>query len=100
MYTLPPVFLAKIHNTRNYKKSDCTALAKHFMENVLAEYFTFDLGVNDKGKSNRLSNDKADSFLFLLRMFVLYDIKGLSNVILNEIMGYFEPSEKILLDRR
>jgi len=92
VWTLPPSFLMTIHNTRKYNKSDSTTLAKYFISDVLKDKFTFKF----KGAINA---DRAESFFFLLRAFVKYDIKGCREIIPRAISGFLSESEKLLVSR-
>lgn len=92
IYTLPPSFLMTIHNTRKYKKADSTTLARYMIEDILKDKFEFKY----KGKLNA---DRAESFIFLLRAFVKYDIHGSRDLIVNAISGFYSESEKLLIKR-
>ena len=78
LYILSPSFLTKVHGRRGYKKGESTELAKYFIENILENQINVwipnkvsETGRNIKG---RLNNDKAESFIFLMRMFVKFNI--------------------------
>lgn len=92
IWTLPPSFLMTIHNTRKYKKSESVALAKYLMNDVLKGRFEYKF----KGALNA---DRAESFIFLLRAFVKYDINGSKDLIIRAISGFMSESEKILISR-
>jgi hypothetical protein len=92
IWTLPPSFLMTVHNTRSYKKSDSTVLAKYFMNDILKDRFSFKF----KGALNA---DRAESFLFLLRAFVKYDIMGCKDIIIRAVSGLFSESEHLLISR-
>lgn len=92
VYTLPPSFLMTIHNSRKYKKSDSTAFARYFMNDILKDKFEFIY-------KNRLNADMAESFLFLLRAFCRFDIKGTRDLIISTIPGFFSEPEKLLIRR-
>lgn len=92
IWTIPPSYLMTLHNTRKYKKSDSTKLAKYMMEDVLNETFEFEI-------NGRFNADKAESLLFMLRAFVKYDIRGSREMIINEISGFFSEPEKLLINR-
>jgi hypothetical protein len=93
IWTLPPSFLMTIHNMRKYKKSESTTLAKYLMNEVLKDRFEYKF----KGALNA---DRAESFLFLLRAFVKYDINGSKDLIVRAISGFFSENEKILISRK
>jgi hypothetical protein len=92
VWTLPPSFLMTIHNTRSYKKGDSTVLAKYLINDVLGDRFSYNF-------SGVLNADRAESFFFLLRAFVKYDIRESRDLIINAISGFFSESEKLLIKR-
>lgn len=96
-----PSYLQTVHATKNYSKSDSTRLAKYFMNEVLQNDFEFIIpdNVSDTGRRSKgtMNNDKAESFLFLLRAFVKYDVKGLGQKISLEMSGLGVEAEKLLI---
>jgi hypothetical protein len=46
-----------------------------------------------------LNNDRAESFLFMIRAFVKWDILELKDKIVNSISGFMSDSEKLLIKR-
>lgn len=103
VYGFSPSYLQTVHSTKNYSKSDSTRLAKYFMNEVLQNDFEFVIpdNVSDTGRRTKgtMNNDKAESFLFLLRAFVKYDVKGLGQKISLEMSGLGIEAEKLLLER-
>lgn len=104
IYSIPPSYVSVIHNTNRYNKSQSTQLAKYFIEEVLKDDIEIvipdsisDSGRRSKGKMN---NDKAESFLFLLRAIVKYDINGWAKKISQEMGGFLHESEKLLISRK
>lgn len=96
-FALPPSYLSVVHGGR-YTKTDSTTMAKYFMGEVLKDKFEFNLQgtVSSNGKvvKGKMNNDRAESFLFLLRMFCRYNIKNLRNTIIGE-MGTFADEKEI-----
>ena len=92
IYILPPSFLMTIHNKKNYKKSESTVLAKYLIDDVLGGDF-------DVKFSGRLNADMAESFLFLMRAFCKFDIKGVGSDISGALPGLYSDSEKLLIGR-
>ena len=103
VYMIPPNYLCTIHGTSKYKKSDSTALANYFINEILKNDFNvvFPDSISESGRrmKGRLNNDRAESFLFMLRMFAKYDIKGYKNKIVSEIGGLGYEAEKLLCSR-
>lgn len=103
LYILSPSFLTKVHGRRGYKKGESTELAKYFIENILENQINVwipnkvsETGRNIKG---RLNNDKAESFIFLMRMFVKFNIYNLADTITKEVDGLKNEGEKLLRSR-
>ena len=103
LYILSPSFLTKVHGRRGYKKGESTELAKYFIENILENQINVwipnkvsETGRNIKG---RLNNDKAESFIFLMRMFVKFNIYNLADTITKEVDGLKHAGEKLLRSR-
>lgn len=100
---VPSSFLGTVHNTNRYTKSDSTKLAKYFINEVFPNEFKIVIpdNVSDKGRRTKgtLNNDRAESFLFMLRAFVKYDIHGLGTKIKTEMQGLGYEGERILLSR-
>lgn len=92
VWTLPPSFLMTVHNTKKYKKSESTVLAKYFINNILKDKFNFVVG-------GSMNADKAESLFFLLRAFVKYNINDSKDTIIQAISGFFSESEKLLISR-
>ena len=103
LFILSPSFLTKVHGRRGYKKSESTALVKYFIEDVLSDNFDVYIpdSVSAKGRvsKGRLNNDKAESFIFLLRLLVRLDVNGLANKIRSEVEGLSHEGEKLLRSR-
>lgn len=92
VYTLPASFLMTIHNSRQFKKSDSTAFARYFMNDILKDRFKFHI-------NGRFNADQAESLLFLLRAFCKYNIKDTRELIINAVPGFYSESEKLLFSR-
>lgn len=103
IYMISPSYLSLVHGTRSYKKSDSTALAKYFIDRVLGDSFIINIpgNVSKNGRHTKgtLNNDKAESFLFMLRAFCKYDIKGLRDTIISEVSGFGHEAERLLCHR-
>lgn len=103
LFILSPSFLTKVHGRRGYKKSESTALVRYFIDEVLSDSFDVYIpdSVSDKGRvsNGRLNNDKAESFIFLLRLMVRLNINGLANKIKSEVEGLSHEGEKLLRSR-
>ena len=103
LYILSPSFLTKVHGRRGYKKGESTELAKYFIESVLKDYINVRIPnkVSEKGRNikGRLNNDKAESFIFLMRMFVKFNIYNLADTITKEVDGLKHEGEKLLRSR-
>lgn len=103
LFILSPSFLTKVHGRRGYKKSESTALVKYFIDDVLSDSFDVYIpdSVSDKGRvsKGRLNNDKAESFIFLLRLIVRLNINGLASKIKSEVEGLSHEGEKLLRSR-
>ena len=103
LYILSPSFLTKVHGRRGYKKGESTELAKYFIESVLKDYINIRIPnkVSEKGRNikGRLNNDKAESFIFLMRMFVKFNIYNLADILVSEVDGLKHEGEKLLRSR-
>lgn len=103
LFILSPSFLTKVHGRRGYKKSESTALVKYFIDEVLSDSFDVYIpdSVSAKGRvsKGRLNNDKAESFIFLLRLIVRLNINGLADKIKSEVDGLSHEGEKLLRSR-
>ena len=103
LFILSPSFLTKVHGRRGYKKSESTALVKYFIDEVLSDSFNVYIpdSVSAKGRvsKGRLNNDKAESFIFLLRLIVRLNINGLASKIKSEVEGLSHEGEKLLRSR-
>lgn len=103
LFILSPSFLTKVHGRRGYKKSESTALVKYFIDDVLSDSFDVYIpdSVSAKGRvsKGRLNNDKAESFIFLLRLIVRLNINGLASKIKSEVEGLSHEGEKLLRSR-
>jgi hypothetical protein len=103
LFILSPSFLTKVHGRRGYKKSESTALVKYFIDEVLSDSFDVYIpdSVSAKGRvsKGRLNNDKAESFIFLLRLMVRLNINGLASKIKSEVEGLSHEGEKLLRSR-
>lgn len=104
IYVVSPSYLGTIHGTSKYSKSDSTKLAKYFISevfdkdefNIVIPDSVSESGRHTKGK---LNNDRAESFLFLLRTFVKYNIHDLRNTIISEMSGLGYEAERLLISR-
>lgn len=103
LYILSPSFLTKVHGRRGYKKGESTELAKYFIENILENQINVWIPnkVSEKGRNikGRLNNDKAESFIFLMRMFVKFNIYNLADILVSEVDGLKHEGEKLLRSR-
>jgi hypothetical protein len=103
LFILSPSFLTKVHGRRGYKKSESTALVKYFIDEVLSDSFDVYIpdSVSAKGRvsKGRLNNDKAESFIFLLRLIVRLNINGLASKVKSEVEGLSHEGEKLLRSR-
>lgn len=103
LYILSPSFLTKVHGRRGYKKGESTELAKYFIENILENQINVRIPnkVSETGRNikGRLNNDKAESFIFLMRMFVKFNIYNLADTITKEVDGLKHEGEKLLRSR-
>ena len=103
VFIFSPSYLGTVHGTSKYKKSDSTKLAKYFIENILKDDFEIVLPdtitASGKKRKGTLNNDRAESFLFMLRMFCKYDIKGYKDRIMSEMKGLGYEGEKLLCTR-
>ena len=103
VYSIPPSYVSVIHNTNKYNKSQSTQLAKYFIEDVLKDDISIvipdTVSASGRVTKGKMNNDKAESFLFLLRAIVKYDIHGLSKKITQEMGGFLHESEKLLIER-
>nr|DAN56481.1 MAG TPA: HOLLIDAY JUNCTION RESOLVASE [Bacteriophage sp.] len=103
LFILSPSFLTKVHGRRGYKKSESTVLVKYFIDEVLSDSFDVYIpdSVSAKGRvsKGRLNNDKAESFIFLLRLMVRLNINGLASKIKSEVEGLSHEGEKLLRSR-
>lgn len=100
VYTIPPSYLSVVHGTRKYKKSQSTVLAKYFLNEVFNNEYTVNIidtisptGRKIKGK---LNNDKAESFIFMLRMMCRYNIDNKKTLIASTLDGLAYETEKLL----
>lgn len=103
LYVVSPSYLTSIHGTRKYKKKESTELARHFIEDVLKDYeviipdsISEKTGRKTKGK---LNNDKAESFIFLLRMMCKFNIRNKRSVILKHVSAFEREHERLLCAR-
>lgn len=103
LFILSPSFLTKVHGRRGYKKSESTALVRYFIDEVLSDSFDVYIpdSVSAKGRvsKGRLNNDKAESFIFLLRLIVRLNINGLASKVKSEVEGLSHEGEKLLRSR-
>jgi hypothetical protein len=103
IYVFSSSYLSTVHETRNYDKGDSTRLAKYFMNEVLQDDLKVVIPENitptGRHMKGTLNNDRAESYLFLLRMIAKYDIKGLRNKIVGEMQGLGRDAERLLCSR-
>ncbi len=86
-----------------YKKSDSTQLAKYFINEILKDDIEIVLqdSISETGRRMKgtINNDKAESFLFLLRAFCKWDVYGTRDKIKMEMGGLGIEAEKLLIKR-
>lgn len=103
IHVLSASYLGTVHETRNYDKGDSTRLAKYFMNEVLQDDLKVVIPENitpsGRHMKGTMNNDRAESYLFLLRMIAKYDIKGLRNKIVEEMQGLGREAERLLCSR-
>ena len=103
IYCISPSYLSLVHGTRKYKKSDSTALARYFMDNVLKTDFEIripgNVSKNGRHTKGTLNNDKAESFLFMMRAFSKFDVGGKRDSIISEVSGFGHEAERLLCHR-
>lgn len=103
IYVVPASYLSMVHGTSKYKKSDSTALANYFINEVFDGRYNIKIpdvvSSNGRKLKGRLNNDRAESFLFLLRMMCKYNIDGYGDRIMSEMSGLGNNSEKLLISR-
>lgn len=103
IYVVPPSYLSQVHGTSKYQKSDSTRLAKYYIDEVLKDDFSLSIpdNVSEKGRRTKgtVNNDKAESYLFMLRAFSKFNIKSLSSKIVSEMSGFGLESERLLMSR-
>ena len=103
VYIVSPSYLGTIHGTSKYKKSDSTKLAKYFIEEVFNNNYNIIIpdSVSKTGRKTKgkLNNDKAESFLFLLRLMCKFNIDDKENMIKSEMSGLGYEAEKLLFKR-
>lgn len=102
IYILSSSYLMTVHGGK-YKKSDSTQLAKYFINEVLKDDIEIILqdNISDTGRRSKgtVNNDKAESFLFLLRAFCKWNVYGLCDKIKMEMGGLGIEAEKLLIKR-
>lgn len=103
IYFISPSYLGTIHGTSKYKKSDSTNLAKYYLTEVFGDSYNLVIpdSVSDSGRKikGKINNDRAESFLFLLRMFVKYNIDDRALQISSVMQGLGYEAEKLLCER-
>lgn len=103
VYTVSPSYLGTIHGTAKYKKSDSTRLAKYYIEEVFDNYYDIiipdSISKNGRKIKGKINNDKAESFLFLLRLMCKFNIDNRKMDIVNEMSGLGYEAEKLLVSR-
>lgn len=103
VYEVPSNFLCTIHGSSKYTKSDSTKLARYFIDEIFEGRYDIviadNVSENGRKTKGRLNNDRAESFLFLLRMFCKYNIDGDSDLISSTMKGLAYPAEKLLCSR-
>ncbi len=103
VYSIPPSYLSTVHGTSKFKKTDSTVLARYFIDELLADDLKVEYvsTISDTGRvmKGKLSNDVAESFIFLLRAIVRYNIYGLGNKIMSYCAGLGSPTEILLTSR-
>lgn len=102
IYIVPSSYLMTVHGGK-YKKSESTQLAKYYIGEVLQNDIEVILqdNISDTGRRTKgtVNNDKAESFLFLLRAFCKWDVYGLGEKIKLEMGGLGIEAEKVLISR-
>lgn len=103
VYFVAPSYLGTIHGTAKYKKSESTSLAKYYLTEVFDNQYQLNIpdSVSESGRKikGKINNDKAESFLFLLRMFVKYNIDDRALQISSIMQGLGYEAEKLLCGR-
>jgi hypothetical protein len=103
IYSIPSSYVSVIHGTNKYNKSQSTQLAKYFIDEILNNDIEVIIpdSISKTGRKlkGRMNNDKAESFLFLLRAITKYDINGLALKVSQEMSGFMHESEKLLIER-
>lgn len=103
VFSIPPSYLSTVHGTSKYKKTDSTVLARYFIDELLANDLNVEYvpTISDTGRvvKGKLSNDVAESFLFLLRAIVRYNIYGLGGKIMSYCAGLGSPTEVLIASR-
>ena len=102
IYILSSSYLMTVPGGK-YKKSDSTQLAKYFINEILKDDIEIVLqdSISETGRRMKgtINNDKAESFLFLLRAFCKWDVYGTRDKIKMEMGGLGIEAEKLLIKR-
>lgn len=103
LFVLPPSFLTSVHGTRKYKKKESTELANYIISNLLPKEIEIiipdSIGKTGRHTKGKLNNDKAESFIFLMRLFCKFNILNLKEILIKDIPSLNREPEKILCSR-
>lgn len=103
LFIIPSNYVGVIHGTRKYTKGESTKLANYLINEVIGDNIEIIIpdSISEKGRvtKGKMNNDKAESFLFLLRAMVKYNIYDLRNLLVSEMEGFSHEGEKLLLER-
>lgn len=104
IYFVSPSYLGTIHGTSKYKKSDSTKLAKYYLNEVFEGKYNIiipdNVSATGRKTKGQINNDKAESLLFLLRLFVKFNIDGRALQIQSIMSGLGYEAEKLLCERK
>lgn len=103
IYIVAPSYLSTVHGVKKYKKSDSTKLAKYFLNEVFDERYNVIIpdNVSKTGRKQKgtINNDKAESFLFLLRLMCRENEDNSALIIRSTMSGLGFEAEKLLIKR-
>ena len=104
LYIIPSNYVGVVHGTRKYTKGESTKLANYLINEVISDKIEIIIpdSISEKGRVTRgkMNNDKAESFIFLVRAMVKYNIYDLSKVLVSEMEGLSHEGEKLLIERK
>ena len=103
LYIIPSNYVGVVHGTRKYTKGESTKLANYLINEVISDKIEIIIpdSISEKGRvtKGKMNNDKAESFIFLVRAMVKYNIYDLSKVLVSEMEGLSHEGEKLLIER-